>query len=215
MFLPLLWLTSVYVLHTLSYNTEHLAPHLWTSLPAFSMHMNTHTHTNACAWHTVAVVHCSFIHVEGFMFGLVQHHFSAYSLPPCHSPRVPLTTSPQLWLCNTLASFKPKVLLLWADFSLFASQADIKLLSSNWILWLLYIVMKSQYAILNMPWHSIVIKTVLSMSKNNVQWRTVSGYGRMHLLQWKKRKMFCVITIKTLNSFLHRLSPSSKSRFAF
>lgn len=77
---------------------------------------HAHTHTNACARHTVVVVHCSFIHVEGFMLGLVKHHSSAHSLLPCHSPRDSSTTSPQLWLCNTLASFTPKVLLLWATF---------------------------------------------------------------------------------------------------
>lgn len=87
--------------------------HWKPTLLVFPPNTHTRTHTNACPWHTV-VVHCSFIHEEGFILGLVQHHSSAHSLLACHSLRDLPTTSPQLWLCNTLTSFKPKV--VWASF---------------------------------------------------------------------------------------------------
>lgn len=49
--------------------------------PIFSWNMHTN-HSSCCS----LFIH-SFIHVAGFMFGLVQHHSSAHSLPHCHPLR--------------------------------------------------------------------------------------------------------------------------------
>lgn len=108
--------------------------------------------------------------------------FQPTSLLPCHSLRDSSTTSPQLWLCNTLVSFKPKVKPLWTHFSLLASPADTPVLSSDWKILLLYMVMKSQCAAFRSCWELFecvlgnktkkkTIWTILNDMRTNV-WNT-------------------------------------------
>lgn len=113
--LPLLWLTSVYALHTSRYNDQHLSPHLWTSLPAITLlqtraqHAQMHTHDTQ--W-LLFIVH-SFTWRASCLawYNIILQPTLSF---PSHSLRDSSATSPQLCLCNTLASFRQKVLLLRA-----------------------------------------------------------------------------------------------------
>lgn len=75
------------LVHNRTYAAKLLGLHLQVSLPALTFPpIMCHAHSSACARHTVVVVHCSFIHVKGFMFGLVQHRFSAHFSPSLPFP---------------------------------------------------------------------------------------------------------------------------------